>query len=151
MMGASALQSAHQCAQKNSSTGDPLSCAGQRQFRAQELIRLQRRRQLPLERQQVQILLQPVVNGSCSVSPQRGLQQRDRLRPLPAGGQYLRLNFQRRAQRDRQVRIGIQRTLLQLLQRQRLESAWHTPPPDRIVLDPERRVPSTNRRRDIRR
>ena len=66
MIGASALQSAHQCAQKNSSTGDPFSCAGSGSFAPRNCVRLQRRRHLPLQRQQVQILLQAGREWMCS-------------------------------------------------------------------------------------
>ncbi len=120
MIGASALQSPHQCAQKKSSTGEPLSCGSRRQWRAQKLIRLQRRRDLPLKRKQIQILLNSIVNRRIAVRPQRRLQQRDRLRLLPACSQHLRLHLERRPERQGQMRLCIERTLLQLFERQRL-------------------------------
>ncbi len=61
--------------------------SGRRQRRSQKLIRLQRRRDPPLKREQIQILLNAIVNRGVAIRPQRRLQQRDRLRLLPAGSQ----------------------------------------------------------------
>ncbi len=68
-----------------------------------------------MQRKQIQILLQPVVNRRIPVRAQRALEQRDGLRSLTARRQRLGLHLKRRPQRQWQVRIGIERALLQLL------------------------------------
>ncbi len=57
------------------------------------------------------------MNRSVPIRPQRSLQQRNRLRPLPARDQHLRLHFQRGTQREWQVWFGIERALFQQLLR----------------------------------
>ena len=56
------------------------------------------------------------MDGSRSIRPQSSLKQCNRLRPLPARGQHLRLHFQSCSQGQGQVRLSVQRTLLQLFQ-----------------------------------
>ena len=112
MMGASALQSAHQCAQKNSNTGEP-AIGQERQCRAQDTD--------PPSAPEPPFPAKTADSDSsaggreskCCHSAQRGLQQRDRLRPLPRGTSTCDSNFQRSAQREWQVRFGVERAVFQ--------------------------------------
>ena len=68
---------------------------------------------------------------------------------LPAGGEHLRLNFESGAERERQVRLGVQRTRLQLLDRHSFGLLRICRLPDRTAQHRAPRAPSTSTLRDI--
>ena len=146
------MQSAHQCAQKNSSTGDPLSCAGRRQAPApRNSSDFSAGAILALKRQQVQILLQSIADRSIAVRPQRRLQQRRAAWVrCPRAASTWACTSQRRPQGKRQVRFGIQRTRLSIDPAPESWSASRKRPPDRTGADRAKPAPSRNRPQRIR-
>lgn len=84
----------------------------------QPLSDVERRRGLAFQGQQVQILLYPGANRSAPPGLQLALEKRDCLGALAARRQNICLNFDRSAERDRQVFVVVEFAPFQLLQRE---------------------------------
>jgi len=112
-MGASALQSPHQCAQKKSSTGWPFSAASD-EGRVPSQRLTSRAGAACLQGQQIEVLLNTGSYGRAGPSSHLGLEVGNGLRAPAAGRQRLRMHFDGCAQRGDQRSVSFPHALEQI-------------------------------------
>ncbi len=113
-IGPCVLQSPHQCAHRNRTTGLPLSAASE-VFGPSHSVDSIGNAGWPSRLEQVHVLVEAHDDRRALELFDLALQRHDRFRALALSGECQRLHFDCRAERDRQARFVIELARLQLL------------------------------------